>query len=122
MAVQTCVGMTVGGSLAAWDVKTITRGKTVGDVAYVSSLTAGRTFRVPGNQDRTWEITLLAKTGEYEIPAALSPGVNITLQTPAAGLSEKMLVQSASLEIDIATDSVIGFSLSCAAVDVDSYV
>ena len=87
MSVQTCVAMTVGGTLISYDVRSITRGKAAANVPYVSSLTDGKTHRVEGNMDATWEISLYANLGMYEIPAVLMAGQTITIETPVLLIS-----------------------------------
>lgn len=116
MSVQTCVAMTTSGDLTSYEVRTITKNKTADNKAYVSSLTQGKTLRVAGNEDASWEISLYGKSGESEIPDALKAGQEITIQTSIDGSSKTMLIDSSSLEVDIEAGEIIGISLSCSAV------
>ena len=126
MSVQTAVKMTVGCGVvgaATYDVLTIMKTGTSGNVSYVSSLTDGKTFRAPGNLDATWEITLKAPNGTYEVPAELRAGQIIVLKTPSgSGDALTMIVDTAALEIDIEAGELLGISLSCSANAVSSYL
>lgn len=125
MSVQSAVGMTIGFSAAGattYDVRTITKSNVADNKSYVSSLTSGKTLRVPGNLDATWEISLYCSSGLYEIPDELRAGQIVKLKTPAGGSDVDMIVDSSSLEIDIEAGELLGISLSCSAVNAASYV
>ncbi len=121
MGVQTSVGLVTLGDLVLYDVRSCTRGKASDNKSYVSSLTDGRTFRVPGNLDATWEISLYAKTGEYDIPDELETGKTISVQIPSGASVEEMIIDSSNLEVDIESGELLGISLSCSAVNATSY-
>ena len=119
--VQSCVGMVTAGNLSTYDVRVITKGRSADNKAYVSSKTAGKNFRVAGNADATWEISLYAKANMEHIPAVLQPGQQISITAPSAP-AEVMIIDSASLEVDIEAGELVGISLSCSAVAATSYV
>lgn len=125
-SVQSAVGMVIGLGVDAaetYDVRSITKSRVADNQAYVSSKTGGKTFRVDGNLDATWEISLFALSGMEHIPSELQPGQRIKVKCPVAdGVTEEMLVDSATLEVDVGAAAVIGISLSCSAVDGSSYV
>lgn len=121
MSRQTAVALTVGSDLLSYEVRTITKGNVSANQAYVSSLTGGKTFREAGNLDATWEISLYAPVGTYEVPAVLRAGQKIKIKTPSDGTEQHMIIDSSSLEVDIEAGTLIGISLSCSAVDADSY-
>ncbi len=120
-SVQTTVGLLTAGDLVSYDVRSCTRNKASDNKSYVSSKTEGRTFRVAGNLDATWEISLYTKSGELDIPDVLETGKTITIQIPAGASSEAMIIDSSSLEVDIESGELIGISLSCSAVSASSY-
>lgn len=125
MSVQSAVGMTIGlgvAGAATYDVLTITKGDAADNKSYVSSLTGGKTLRVPGNLDATWEISLKAPSGIYEVPDELRSGQIVQLKTPLGGSAVHMIVDSSSLEIDVEAGELLGISLSCSAVNANSYV
>ncbi len=119
--VFSAVGMTTTGDLSTYDVKSCTPGKAADNQAYVSSQTDGKTHRVPGNLDATWEISLDAKGDESEVPAAFRPGQVISVQLEHDTQAYTMIVDSASLEVDIASGTLVGISLSCSADSATSY-
>jgi len=122
MSTQSAVGKTISGTLGTpYEVRTITKGRTADNKAYVSSLTDGKTHREKGNIDRTWSISVYAQSGQTEIPDELLPGEEITLQVTGDAASKAMIIDSADLEIDIEGGELLGFSLSCSAIDADSY-
>ena len=120
-SVHSCVGLLTAGDLVAYDVRTFTRGKSSDNKAYVSSKTGGKTFRVAGNVDATAEVSLYARSGELDIPAALETGKTITVQVPAGASTEKMIIDSSSMEVNIEGGELLGISLSLSAVDDASY-
>ena len=115
------VGLTTLQDLSTYDVRTVSKGKTADNQSYVSSQTTGKTFRVPGNLDATWEISLYAHDNESEIPAAMRPGQSIDVQLVNDSQLYTMIIDSSSLEVDIETGSLVGISLSCSAVSAASY-
>lgn len=121
MTVQSSVGLLTAGDLVLYDVRTCTRTKTSDNKSYVSSLTEGRTFRVPGNLDATMAISLYGKTGEYDIPDELETGKTISVQIPSGASVEEYIVGEAAFEIDIESGENLGIALTCSAVNAASY-
>lgn len=125
MSVESAVGMTIGlgvAGAATYDVRTITKNDVADNKAYVSSLTGGETFRVAGNLDATWAISLYAPSGIVEVPDELRAGQIVQLKTPLGGGAVSMIVDDSSLEIDIEAGELHGISLSTSAVNANSYV
>ena len=120
MSVQSGI-LTTTGDLSTYDVRTITANETADNQSYVSSLTGGNTYRVIGNMDKTWDISLYLANGTYEIPAALTPGQTITCTLPTGGTSQLMMIDSAALEVDIESGALLGLSLTCSATTAASY-
>jgi len=121
MSVESCVGMVTSQNLSTYEVRTISKGGAADNKAYVSSKTAGKTFRKPGNLDATWEISLYAKENETEVPAALKAGQPITIQLGDDAASKTMIIDSSTLEVDIEAGELVGISLSCSANAATSY-
>ncbi len=119
--VFSAVGMVTTGDLSTYDVRTCTKGKAADNKAFVSSQTAGKTHRVPGNLDATWEISLYAKGDESEMPAALRPGQIISVQLEHDTQTYTMIIGSSSLEVDVEAGELVGISLSCSADSGTSY-
>jgi len=115
------VGITTTGDLSTYDVRSCTKGKAADNKSFVSSLTAGKTHRVEGNLDATWELSLYAKDGESEIPAALRPGQIISVQLVADSQTYTMIIDSSSLEVNVESGDLVGISLSCSADSATSY-
>jgi len=115
------VGLTTLQDLSTYDVRSVTKGKAADNQSYVSSQTTGKTFRVAGNLDATWELSLYAKDNESEVPAAIRPGQPIDVQLVNDTQLYTMIVDSSSLEIDIESGTLVGISLSCSAVNAASY-
>ena len=114
-------GLTTLGDLSTYDVRTYTKGKAADNQSYVSSQTLGKTFRVEGNLDATWEISLYAHDDESEIPAGLRPGQVISVQFVNDTQAYTMIVDSSSLEVDVEAGTLVGISLSCSADSAASY-
>lgn len=121
MTTNSAVGLTTAGDLSTYEIRTITKGRVADNKPWVSSLTDGKTHRAPGNLDRTWAISLYAPDGVVEVPAALLAGETISVQVTGDSSSYDMIIDDASLEIDIEGGELIGISLSCSAVSADSY-
>ena len=115
------VGLVTTGDLSTYDVRTNTKGKAADNKSFVSSQTGGKTHRVEGNLDATWEISLYAKGDESEVPAALRPGQIISVQMQHDTQAYTMIIDSSSLEIDIEAGDLVGISLSCSADSGTSY-
>jgi len=115
------VGLTTLQDLSTYDVRTCTKGKAADNKSFVSSQTLGKTHRVEGNLDATWEISLYAKSTESEVPAALRPGQIISVQLVADSQLYTMIIDSSSLEVDIESGELLGISLSCSADSATSY-
>lgn len=120
-SVHSAVGMTTAQDLTTYDVRTCTKGKAADNKAYVSSQTTGKTYRVAGNLDATWEISLYSKADISEVPAALRPGKTISVQLEHDTQLYTMIIDSSSLEVDIEAGELVGISLSCSAVNATSY-
>lgn len=121
MAVGTAKAMTVSGDLAAYDVRTCTKRVTSDNKAFVSSLTGGKTHREPGNLDAGWDISLYAPVGVTEVPVALMPGATISVELEHDNQAYDMIVDDATLEVDIESAEIVGISLTCSAIDAGSY-
>lgn len=119
--VHSAVGLLTAGDLTTYDVRSCTRAESADNKAYVSSQTAGKTFRKPGNRDATWEISLYCKSGDKDMPAALKADQIINIQIPTGANTERMIIDSSSLEVNIESGDLLGISLSCSAVDAVSY-
>ena len=115
------VGLVTTGDLSGYDVRTYTKGKAADNKSFVSSQTGGKTHRVPGNLDATWEISVYAKNTESEVPSALRPGQIISVQFQHDSQTYTMIIDSSSLEIDIEDGGLVGISLSCSADSGTSY-
>lgn len=107
--------------LSTYDVRTCTKGKAADNKSFVSSQTAGKTHRVPGNLDATWELFLNTKNNETEIPTILDPGQIIKLQLEKDIRAYTMIIDSSSLEIHAEADEQAGILLSCSADSTNSY-
>lgn len=122
MAVHSSVGLAVtAGDLSTFEVRVVTKHKTADNKAYVSSKTEGKTKRVAGNEDATWDISLYSKTNITEVPTDLQPGKTIALKLTNDAQSYNMIVDSSDLEVDIEAGELVGIALTCSAVDGDSY-
>ncbi len=119
--VYSAVGLVTTGDLSTYDVRTYTKGKAADNKSYVSSQTGGKTHRVEGNLDATWEISLYAKDGVSEVPAAFRPGQIISVQFQHDTQTYTMIIGSSSLEIDVEAGELVGISLSCSADSGTSY-
>lgn len=119
--VYSAVGLVTLGDLSSYDVRTCTKGKAADNKSYVSSQTDGKTHRVPGNLDATWEISLYSKDDESEVPSALRPGQIISVQLKDDSQTYTMIIDSSSLEVDIEAGELVGISLSCSADSGTSY-
>lgn len=115
------VGLVTTGDLSTYDVRTCTKGKAADNKSFVSSQTGGKTHRVPGNLDATWEISLYSKSGESEMPSALRPGQIISVKFTADSQTYTMIIDSSSLEIDVEAGELVGITLSCSADSASSY-
>ncbi len=115
------VGLVTLGDLSTYDVRTQTKGKAAENQAFVSSQTDGKNHRVPGNLDATWEISVYAKDGESEVPAAFRPGQIISVQFQHDTQPYTMIIDTSSLEIDVEGGALVGFALSCSADSATSY-
>lgn len=115
------VGLTTLGDLSTYDVRSCTKGKAADNKSFVSSQTAGKTHRIPGNLDATWEISLYAKDDESEVPAALRPGQVFSIQLVNDTQAYTMIVDSSSLEVDIESGDLVGISISASADSATSY-
>ncbi len=121
MSVQSAVGLATAGDLITYEIRTCTRNRSSDNKSYVSSLTAGKTYREHGPLDATWDISLYAKSGELDIPDALETGKTLSVQMPAGASTEVMIIDSSALEVDIEGGEIIGISLTCSAVNANSY-
>lgn len=122
MSVGTSKGMTIkSGDLTTYDVRTCTKRVTSDNKAYASSLTAGKTHREPGNLDAGWDISLYAPPSITEVPVALMPGETISVELQHDGKAYDMIVDDATLEVNIETAEIVGISLTCSAIDAGSY-
>ena len=121
MSVESAVGMVTSGDLSTYEVRTVTKRKTADNQSYVSSLTAGKTHREAGNEDATWDITLYAPASTTEVPAALRPGQEISVQLEHDSQAYTMVVDSSELLVDIEAGALVAISLTCSAVDANSY-
>ncbi len=119
--VYSAVGLVTTGDLSTYDVLMCTKGKAADNQSYVSSQTGGKTYRVEGNLDATWELSLKAKDGESEVPSAFRPGQVISVQLQHDTQVYTMIVDTSSLEVDIASGALVGISLSCSADSSTSY-
>jgi len=119
--VHSAVGMTTLQDLSTYDVRTCTKGKASDNKPYVSSQTGGKTARVPGNLDATWEISLYSKDEITEVPSALRAGQIISVQLEHDSQLYTMIIDSSSLEVDIESGELVGISLSCSAESSTSY-
>ncbi len=117
----TAVGLVTLGDLSTYDVRTTNKGKAADNQAFVSSQTGGKTHRVAGNLDATWEISIYAKDGESEVPAAFRPGQVFSMQLNDDTQAYTMMVDSSSLDVDIEAGGLVGFALSCSADSASSY-
>lgn len=115
------VGLTTTGDLTTYDMRSISPGKTADNKAYVSSKTAGKTHRVPGNLDATWAISLYAKDEESEIPATLRAGQVISVQLQHDTQTYTMIIDDSNNEINVETGDLVGISLVCSADSATSY-
>ena len=115
------VGLVTLGDFATYDVRTCNKGKAADNQSFVSSQTAGKTHRIPGNLDATWEISVYAKDDESEIPSAFRPGQVFSMQLENDSQVYTMIVDSSTLEVDVESGSLVGFSLSCSADSATSY-
>lgn len=115
------VGLVTLGDLSSYDVRTCNKGKAADNKSFVSSQTGGKTHRVPGNLDATWEISLYAKDDQSEVPSALRPGQIISVQLKDDSQTYTMIIDSSSLEVDIEAGELVGISLSCSADSGTSY-
>lgn len=121
MTVHSAVGLTTTGDLSTYEVRTVSKGKTADNKAYVSSKSGGKTKRVAGNLDATWDISLYSKTNITEVPGALRPGQIIAVQLNNDAQDYNMIIDSSTLDVDIEAGELVGISLTCSAVDGDSY-
>ena len=115
------VGMVTTGDLSTYDVRTCTKGKAADNQAFVSSQTAGKTHRIEGNLDATWELSLYAKGDESEMPSAFRPGQVISVQLEHDTQTYTMIVDTSSLEVDVEAGALVGIALSCSADSATSY-
>ncbi len=115
------VGMVTLGDLSTYDVRTCNKGKAADNKAFVSSQTGGKTHRVEGNLDATWELSLYAKGDESEIPATLRPGQVISIQLEHDTQAYTMIIDSSSLDVDVEAGELVSISLSCSADSGTSY-
>lgn len=122
MSVHSAVGLTVTEDLTNYEVRTISKGQTADNKAFVSSKTGGKTCREPGNIDKTWDISLYAPDNVIEIPSALEAGKTISVKINGEAKAYKMIIDSSAMEVDIEGGEIVGISLGCSAVDAtDSY-
>lgn len=121
MSVQSSKGLLTTGDLSTYDVRSITADDSADNQEYVSSQTAGRVFNEPGNLNKAWNVTLYAKAGTYECPAALKPGELITCAIPTGATSRQMLISTSSVETDIATGALIAIALTLVPYQAASY-
>lgn len=119
--VFSAVGMVTTGDLSTYDVRTCNKGKAADNKSYVSSQTGGKEYSVEGNLSATWEISLYAKDGESEIPAALRPGQKISVQLQYDTQAYTMRIDSSTVEVDVESGDLVGISLSCRADSGTSY-
>lgn len=115
------VGLVTTGDLSTFDVRTCNKGKAADNKSFVSSKTGGKTHRVAGNLDATWEISLYAKDGESEVPSALRAGQVISVQLQHDTQTYTMIIDSSSLEVNIEAGDLVGIALSCSADSDTSY-
>ena len=121
MTVQSSKGLLTAGDLSTYDVRSITANDSADNQEYVSSQTLGHTYNEPGNENKSWSISLFAKAATYECPAVLKPGQLITCTLPTGGTSRQMLISNCDVETDIATGSLIGIALTCVPYQAASY-
>lgn len=121
MSVESAVGMITSGDLATYDVRTVGKRKIADNQAYVSSKTGGKTYREPGNEDASWEISLYAPTNTTEVPAALRAGKVISVQLENDSQTYTMIVDESALDVDIESGALVGISLTCSADASTSY-
>jgi len=120
-SVYSAVGLATAEDLSTYDVRTCSRPQSADNKAYVSSQTAGRTFRKAGNLDRSWEISLYAKAAMRDIPAVLQAGKRLKIQIPTGAKSEELIIDSSTLEVDIEAGELLAISISGSAIDDASY-
>lgn len=119
--VYSAVGLTTTQDLSTYDVRSFNPSKSADNKAYVSSLTDGKTFRVEGNLDSSVAISLYAKDGESEIPAALRAGKVISVQLVGDSQLYTYIVDTADVEVDVESGELIAYSLACSADSATSY-
>lgn len=115
------VGLVTLGDFSTYDVRTASKGKAADNQSFVSSQTGGKTHRMEGNLDATWEISVYAKDGESEIPAAFRPGQIISVQLEHDTQAYTMIIDSSTLDVDVEAGTLVGFALSCSADSGSSY-
>lgn len=120
--VHSIIGIATVGDLSAYDVRTFTENRSADNKAFVSSATDGKTERVAGNLDKTWDISLYAKVTEFNIPTALDPGAELTCEIPAGAASLTMIIDTAVCEVNWETGELISYALTCSAVSSASYI
>jgi len=103
-------GLVTSEDLSAYHVRSYSRRATSDNQSFVSTQTDGKTHRVPGNRDAGFDISLFADEGN-----------TITVKLENEDSSHTMIVDEASLEVNVETGELIGISLTCSAVDADSY-
>jgi len=114
-------GLVTSEDLSAYHVRSYSRRATSDNQSFVSTQTDGKTHRVPGNRDAGFDISLFADDTNDDVPKALREGNTITVKLENEDSSHTMIVDEASLEVNVETGELIGISLTCSAVDADSY-
>jgi len=121
MSVQSSKGLATIGLFAGYDVRSIAVNDSADNQEYVSSQTAGRVFNEPGNLNKSWDISLYIKSGEYECPAALKPGQLITCTLPTGGTSRQMLISTSGVGTSVETGAIMTHELTCVPYRAASY-
>ena len=114
-------GLVTSEDLSTYHVKSYSKRGTSNNQSFVSTQTGGKTHRVPGNRDVGWDISLFADKTSDDVPVALREGNEITVKLENEDSSHTMIVDEASLEVNVETGELIGISLTCSAVDDSSY-
>lgn len=112
-------------AVTTYDIKSWSRSVVADNQAYVSSQTSGRNYRVAGNLDGTFSISLYAPDGAMlGHDTNLEPGEIAAIVATTDGVhswSGNIIIDSVEVLVNVETGENIGIEITGSAVDSTSY-
>ena len=118
-----------GGTLSihgqsTYDIRSWSLSRTADNQAFVSSQTAGATYRVKGNRDMTMNLSLYSPDGDIDLASGIEEGETVTIIGTTDGVKTftgDIIIDSMEIVVNVETGENIGIDIVGSGVSSSSY-